>query len=422
MADRAPGKLDVFTFADYGVQLSRSLIRRKPGEWTELANGQPSYIFGLGAVEKRGGMLALNEDVLAGPVLAMSNVPLTSLFDGASVGAAGLYIAIGGPPYWAFTTDLVVVTNPATLGAVESVAEYAASSASILYFTDDAARIARWNGSTVVTAVAAASWPDIGAAVFANIADMVYSDGSLYVLCAYDDGLYYALKVVVATGVITVLSGTAIHPDNCNFGGIYASSVGVLIVWVHSTVDNFPYIYTTDLAFPGSWSQERVGVADERVMCVADHAGDVYAGTQCPTVADSAEVWQRSGGGWGSVRSFTANPAGTSSAVAALASFDGDLFAVFGSLNVGTVTYVSQLWTNAGGWAAVRSDLAADFSMAGGSAAASIYDGLCNLLVFDGRLVVVVTGSPDEIGLLTTAAAWSLLSVGGVNFTSAVVG
>lgn len=74
-------KLDVFNLDEYGVNTSLVLVPRPPGMWTHVINGQKSTQFGLGGLEKRGGMAALHATALAGSVLAISGVPLGSPFD-----------------------------------------------------------------------------------------------------------------------------------------------------------------------------------------------------------------------------------------------------------------------------------------------------------------------------------------------------
>ena len=73
--------LNVFNLDEYGVNLSLALSPRPTGMWTQLINGQKSTQFGMGGVEKRGGMAAAHATALAGSVLAISGVPLGSPFD-----------------------------------------------------------------------------------------------------------------------------------------------------------------------------------------------------------------------------------------------------------------------------------------------------------------------------------------------------
>lgn len=82
------------SLGDEGVDLVTSPIHLPLAAWVLLQNAQFSSNQGQRGIKKRGGLAPLNEDVLAGPVLAASAIPLRSQLDAGPV-TSGILLSTG---------------------------------------------------------------------------------------------------------------------------------------------------------------------------------------------------------------------------------------------------------------------------------------------------------------------------------------
>lgn len=232
--------IDAFQLADHGVNLTQSLIRRPPGMWTQVQNGQPSFTYGRDGIEKRGGLASFHTVALAGAVMAMGNVPLGSYFDTGITDRliAGLredtpltgayFISSTDGASWAAYSAL---TKPSqgwlrTLNREES----------LLYVSELSGDVAmqRWDGTTRYQVVDA--FPQIADGdVFA----VCYANGLVYFIVNTASppagaSVYYVYSFNPASGVVTQLGGTnlthALIGEPCGIeycaGALYVISKG----------------------------------------------------------------------------------------------------------------------------------------------------------------------------------------------------
>lgn len=416
--DRGQGRLSIFTFGVEGINLSESLIARRPGQMTNIANGQMSYTFGLGGIEKRGGIAPIHAAVLAGPIQALGSIPLSSLFD---LGSSGIFVSEndgGSAPFWAKSSDAVTFAAASGLSATETLRlttphaipgqQSVATGPSALYFFGVINfDLLVYNGSTVTTLVAAAAWPTGGGgSTFTTPCCVVYSGGFVYVGAVYSDGLSYIVQVDVGTGTPTILGGTNIT------GGVLASDAAPHCLLVSSA--DLLYIgvgrnatagrmYAYDLATPGGFILEATLPANGsstfvHPLMLAEYSGEIYVSTGVNTSGVGtafAGVYARAGGVWTSLISAHVADDGQTQVVG-LAVFNSVLFATFQAVNDALAT----VWSWNGTSYSLDEDLAASFGVTAGALGEGHTRGF-------GTVALCVTAQGDALFARNPAGTWT---------------
>ncbi len=82
MADEASKKVNVYTLGEHGINRVKSPVHVLDGELLNATNGTVRPVQGQLALTKRDGMVVINEDVAAGTLVSITNIPIESFGGG----------------------------------------------------------------------------------------------------------------------------------------------------------------------------------------------------------------------------------------------------------------------------------------------------------------------------------------------------
>jgi hypothetical protein len=392
-----------------GVRLSRSPLRRPPGEWNELQNGERFYAGGLRGITKRGGLASHNADVLAGPILAMSNVPLTSLFDTpVSGGAIAFALSTGGgTENWAFSSDNGATFTEEDRGAWSGGfpalqgQQCAVNIGTTLYFPNsgqfgsDPVTLMEMGAGAAVELIGTADWPTVGGQQPDFIQGMAVLLGTIYVLLVYPAGggsvTYTVCTVDPDTAAVTQI-GASLETSTRVLYGVVVADDHVFVM--RRGAGGESGVYSSPLSVP-SWSFELMPVAptDFHPAAMVAVGDDVYLSAYPDTAPNNPIVLVRAEGAGSFSLDATIGATTDPNPPGPLVVQGSDLLCFFPDVGMSTI----QAWVRSGGSWALDEDLTAAFGISGP----------LTMAVADGTSILIGDVFSGEILLRTAAGVWS---------------
>jgi hypothetical protein len=356
------GVLDVFSFGDHGVNLTEVPLLRPPGELTEAQNGQPGYIASMGSLEKRGGLVALNDTALAGPVLALLAVSQASALDPPAPGSGYLFIQVDETTDkpWYQTDDLATfAAAPASTLTTDLNLAPVTAGTLLFFLTDDGAgaqALHSFDGSAVLTRIASSAWPIVGGQTFSAAVATGFRNGVVYIACEYSDTRTYVLAFQVSTGLVTVVGGGPVAgAAQVPLQMLVTTDAQVFVAVRAGASDSAMYRF--DLSSGGSWINEANFESPFPVVgeCTAlvEYAGLVYGAIQ--ESGQAAKVIVRTTSAWTDVSHTFAT---ATSVVLWLRVFGASLFA-----GIDGPDPESEVWGFDGATWALDEDILGTFSV-----------------------------------------------------------
>lgn len=348
--------INVYGFGKDGVNIVKSPLHLGDAEATQLQNAElvpDEALGGEGALNKRGGLAALNGSALAGSVLGLVNLPLQTTY------VRTLYVALTDPdnggPTFLRTTDGTTFTNtssplqaarrlvenfiasPSTYQQDENSRRYAAFGKFIIYpgasYTSgtSAPTLVYWDGATAAEITRIPNGPSAaGTGLALYVGDMIAANGKVYFIVQDDNAatIGRVMSLDISTGQLAQVGnawGSGTGQINDGLPGALCWYQGQL--FAGESVSASPKVWRIYPDIDAAWTQDAVaGVAtDDAILSMCEFKGDLYASTRGSGVG-VGKIYKRaaSSSAWSQVHTVT----GSASAINGLITYDGALYAL----------------------------------------------------------------------------------------------
>jgi len=249
VADEQPEYL----LGDRGVNIVASPLHTPEHGLLVAKNVEFKRVMGIGGIGTRDGIRFLNEDVLAGPVMALVDVPLdTDIIPGGGGGgtrATGIYLAInpgGGGELWLYSADGITFSlvptatlpygcGPIFAGSVQGYPGHRVLTRSgVLFFVSvdpvpGSVSLVSYDGATVLVRVPALP-AQLTVAPLSDFSDMIVGDGGIYFVSRAGSSPANSAPYFYnpTTGAVTAL---AIASSPLETGNVESLTAGLGFLW-----------------------------------------------------------------------------------------------------------------------------------------------------------------------------------------------